>query len=82
MKKLSTNLQAWKVSCLVTVSNYQAYLFLDHPRLASLTCAGDYSPMHFFTLFAQPQGAFYALRPEDLRRRPDVFVDVAASFCQ
>ena len=28
------------------------------------------------------QGAFYALRPEDLRRRPDVFVGVAASFCQ
>ena len=28
------------------------------------------------------QGAFYALRPEDLRRRPDVFVGVAAAFCQ
>ena len=28
------------------------------------------------------QGAFYALRPEDLWRRPDVFVGVAASFCQ
>ena len=33
----------------------------------------------FFPFF---QGAFYALRPEDLWRRPDVFVGVAASFCQ
>ena len=28
------------------------------------------------------QGAFHALRPEDLRRRPDFFVGVAASFLQ
>ena len=26
------------------------------------------------------QGAFHALRPKDLRRRPDFFVGVAASF--
>ena len=28
------------------------------------------------------QGAFHALRPEDLRRRPDFFAGVAASFFQ
>ena len=28
------------------------------------------------------QGAFHALRPEDLQRRPDFFVGVAASFFQ
>ena len=33
-------------------------------------------------LLQKVQGAFHAVGPEDLRRRPDFFVGVAASFLQ
>ena len=37
---------------------------------------------NFWSKWTVSQGAFHALRPEDLRRRPDFFVGVAASFFQ
>ena len=49
-------------------------LLLMYDILAYFLCIALFSLS--FLLFRQ--GAFYALRPEDLRRRPDVFVGVAA----
>ena len=51
------------------------------PSQAALQRDSDFRPVPQNSLVVS-QGAFYALRPEDLRRRPDVFVGVAASFCQ